>query len=166
MTCHRRAATSAASSWRLVGYAKTGSRRHQETRRSLPTRILSVMAIFQQPRHSCEYCAESQLTPQGNGWHDGFQDADCSRFDLVGSRGALAVAVASAVGTHLVGKRNHQTNGTHRWNLPILATLSTLRGRMVSAARIWYLSAPATSLVRPQPARVNECNGDFSPIKT
>src|SRR5450631_307284 len=67
MTCHRRAATSAASSWRLVGYAKTGSRRHQETRRSLPTRILSVMAIFQQPRHSCEYCAESQLTPQGNG---------------------------------------------------------------------------------------------------
>src|SRR5450631_763625 len=124
--------------------------------------MMSVMAIFQQPRHSCEYCAESQLTPQGNGWHDGFQDADCSRFDLVGSRGALAVAVASAVGTHLVGKRNHQTNGTHRWNLPILATLSTLRGRMVSAARIWYLSAPATSLVRPQPARVNECDGDFA----
>ena len=28
---------------------------------------MSEMAIFQQPRHSCEYCAESQLTPQGNG---------------------------------------------------------------------------------------------------
>src|SRR5450631_2236875 len=28
---------------------------------------MSVMGIFQQPRHSCEYCAESQLTPQGNG---------------------------------------------------------------------------------------------------
>src|SRR5450631_3307841 len=43
---------------------KSSHRHHLQRRSSVP---MSVMAIFQQPRHSCEYCAESQLTPQGNG---------------------------------------------------------------------------------------------------